>query len=169
MQEMQETWVWSLGWEDPLEKETATYSSILAWKIPWTEEPGGLQSMGLQSWTWLSTQTYHIIITSVKNLAPVILNVFTYLFSETSLPTIPAVFSTCTSVHYLSYYWLYEHSNILSCLQLLAWCNYATKGKEEKVDKSWLWITVLSCICSLVHLFIHKYVKTWGSQGYLNI
>ena len=45
---MQETWVQFLGREDPLEKEMATYSSILAWKIPWTEEPDGLQSMGLQ-------------------------------------------------------------------------------------------------------------------------
>ena len=45
---MQETWVRSLGWEDPLEKEMATHSSILAWRIPWTEEPGELQSMGLQ-------------------------------------------------------------------------------------------------------------------------
>ena len=45
---MQETWVQFLGWEDPLEKEMATYSSILAWRIPWTEEPGRLQSMGLQ-------------------------------------------------------------------------------------------------------------------------
>ena len=45
---MQETQVQSLGWEDSLEKETATYSSILAWEIPWTEEPGGLQSMGSQ-------------------------------------------------------------------------------------------------------------------------
>ena len=43
-----ETWVWSLGWEDPLEKEMATHFSILAWEIPWTEEPAGLQSMGLQ-------------------------------------------------------------------------------------------------------------------------
>ena len=43
---MRETWVQSLGWEDPLEKEVATHSSILAWRIPWTEEPGGLQSMG---------------------------------------------------------------------------------------------------------------------------
>ena len=43
---MLETLVQSLGWEDPLEKETATHSSILAWRIPWTEEPGGLQSMG---------------------------------------------------------------------------------------------------------------------------
>ena len=45
---MQETWVRSLGQEDPLEKEMATYSSTLAWKIRWTEEPGRLQSMGLQ-------------------------------------------------------------------------------------------------------------------------
>ena len=45
---MQETWVRSLGREDPLEKEMATHSSTLAWKIPWTEEPGRLQSMELQ-------------------------------------------------------------------------------------------------------------------------
>ena len=45
---MQETWVRSLGQEEPLEKEMATYSNILAWRIPWTEEPGRLQSMGLQ-------------------------------------------------------------------------------------------------------------------------
>ena len=42
---VQETWLWSLGWEDSLEKEMATHSSVLAWRIPWTEEPGGLQSM----------------------------------------------------------------------------------------------------------------------------
>ena len=45
---VQETWVPSMGQEDPLEKEMATHSSILAWKMPWTEEPGGLQSLGLQ-------------------------------------------------------------------------------------------------------------------------
>ena len=45
---MQETWLQSLGWENLLEKEMAIHSSILAWKIPWTEECGGLQSMGLQ-------------------------------------------------------------------------------------------------------------------------
>ena len=45
---MQETWVRSLGWEDPLQKGMATHSSILAWRIPWTEEPGGLQSVVLQ-------------------------------------------------------------------------------------------------------------------------
>ena len=44
----QETWLWSLGQEDPLEEEMATHSNTLAWEIPWTEEPGGLQSMGSQ-------------------------------------------------------------------------------------------------------------------------
>ena len=48
---MRETWVRSLGQEDPLEKEMATYFSTLAWKIPWMEELGRLQSMGLQTWT----------------------------------------------------------------------------------------------------------------------
>ena len=45
---MQETWVSSLGWEDPLEEGMATHSSILAWRIPWTEEPGGLRSIRSQ-------------------------------------------------------------------------------------------------------------------------
>ena len=48
MQETQETWVRSLGQEDPLEEEMTTHSSNLAWRIPWTEKPGRLQSMGLQ-------------------------------------------------------------------------------------------------------------------------
>ena len=50
---VQEMWVWSLGLKDPQKEGMATHSSILAWRIPWTEEPGGLQSMGLQSRTWL--------------------------------------------------------------------------------------------------------------------
>ena len=58
MQEMQDTWVQSLGWKDPLEEEMAIHPSILAWKITWTEESGRLQSMGSQSWTWLSMQAY---------------------------------------------------------------------------------------------------------------
>ena len=45
---MQETWIWSLGQDDPLEKGIVTHSNILAWEILWTEEPGGLQSMGSQ-------------------------------------------------------------------------------------------------------------------------
>ena len=52
-------WVQSLGWEDLLEEEMATHSSILAWKIPWTMEPGRLQSTGLQSQTWLKQLDMH--------------------------------------------------------------------------------------------------------------
>ena len=59
--EMRETWVRSLVWEDPLEKEMATHSNILAWRIPWTEEPGGLQSMGSQRVThdWATSLSFH--------------------------------------------------------------------------------------------------------------
>ena len=58
---MWETWVQSLGWEDPLKKGKATHSSILAWRIPWTEKPGGLQSMRSQSQTQLSTVFFFIL------------------------------------------------------------------------------------------------------------
>ena len=57
---MRETWVRSLGWEDPLEKEMATHSSILAWRIPWTEEIGGLQSTGLKE-----TERLHFHFSSI--------------------------------------------------------------------------------------------------------
>ena len=58
--EMRETWVRSLGQEDPLEKEMATHSSILAWRIPWMEEPGGLQFTGSQrvGHDWATSLTY---------------------------------------------------------------------------------------------------------------
>ena len=59
--EIQETWVRSLGWEDPLKEEMATSCSVLACRIPRTEKPGGLQSTGLQSQTWLSTHALSLI------------------------------------------------------------------------------------------------------------
>ena len=60
---MWETWVQSLGWEDSLEEGMATHSSILAWRIPWTEEPGGLQSVGSQR-VGHDRMTKHSTITS---------------------------------------------------------------------------------------------------------
>ena len=63
---MQEAWVQSLGWKDPLEKGMATHSSICAWRIPWTEKPGGLQSMGSQraghDWVTKQVQTLHTLL-----------------------------------------------------------------------------------------------------------
>ena len=61
---VQEPQVSSLDREDPLEDSMATHSSILAWRIPWTEKPGRLQSTGLQSWTWLSN--FHSTLGSFK-------------------------------------------------------------------------------------------------------
>ena len=60
---IRETWVWSLGQEDPLEKEMATHSSNLAWRIPWTEDPGGLQSMGSQRvrHDWATSVSVYIV------------------------------------------------------------------------------------------------------------
>ena len=66
---MRETWVRSLGWEDPLEKETATHSSILAWKIPWTKKPGGLQSMGSQEPD--TTERLHLMCHRYYCVAPI--------------------------------------------------------------------------------------------------
>ena len=81
---MRETWVWSLGWEDPLEKEIATHSSILAWRIPWTEEPGGLQIMQRVGHDWatslsLSPFIEHLYVRScvcglVTQLCPTLCN-----------------------------------------------------------------------------------------------
>ena len=83
---MQETRVRSLGGEDPLQKEMATHSSILAWKIPWTEEPGGLQSMELQSdvteqfhWWYIDVEVLvNNHITKAENLGAVIIAVGTF-------------------------------------------------------------------------------------------
>ena len=65
---MQETWVRSLGWEDPLEKEMATHSSIPSWRIPWTEEPGRLQSMGSQRvrHNWVTSLSLRVSLVLVQ-------------------------------------------------------------------------------------------------------
>ena len=67
-----ETWVWSLGWEDVLEKEMATHSSMLAWIIPWTEEPGKLQSMGLQrvGHNWATSLSFSLFLSFLKVNSP---------------------------------------------------------------------------------------------------
>ena len=69
---MQETWVQSLGGEDPLEEEMKTHSSILAWESPWTEEPDGLQSMGLQRAGYdLVSEQQQLVFLGNYNLQPI--------------------------------------------------------------------------------------------------
>ena len=76
MQKVQETQVRSLGLEDPLEEEIATHSSILDWRIPWTEKPGGLQSLGLQKVRQdsVTNTTTTTLIFNTKILASVLKN-----------------------------------------------------------------------------------------------
>jgi len=101
MQETSEMQVQSLGLEDPLEDSTAAHSRILAWRIPWTEEPGGLQSIGSQSRTWLKWfSTAHTVSRA-------------YVFSHFFMPPLPAEFlCRCmnyihsTHKHFLSTYWV---------------------------------------------------------------
>ena len=87
---MQEVWVWSLGQEDPLEKEMATHSSILAWKISWTEEPGRLQSMGSRrarhNWARMHTLSWQLCIpcSGLLLILPV-LNLTFFIFDLTLL------------------------------------------------------------------------------------
>ena len=73
MQEMQETWVQSLGGEDLLEEGMAIHSSILAWEIPWTEDPGGLQSMGPQRvrHNWVANYYYFIFCNNLWKEFPI--------------------------------------------------------------------------------------------------
>ena len=80
MQETQEMQVWSLGWEDPLEEGMATHSSILAWRITWTEEPRGLQSMGSQSQTGLKWPTMHAHICLYTDTVTSFFFFFTFFF-----------------------------------------------------------------------------------------
>ena len=86
--------VQSLGWEDPLEKKMATRSSILAWEIPWTEAPGGLQSMGLQSQTqlkWLSMHAqliYNVVLTSTGQQSDSVMHMCVHARSRQLYPTL---------------------------------------------------------------------------------
>ena len=86
MQETQEMHVQSLGWEDPQEEEMVAHSYIIAWKAPWTEEPGRLQSMGsLQSQTWVTEQAHRVSFQPwIPAVIPARLSVF-FLYSHWNL------------------------------------------------------------------------------------
>ena len=81
MQEIWELWVWSLGWEDPLEEEMATHPSILAWKIPWTVEPAGLQSVRSQrvGHDWSDLACMHAQIAKENSSIPLYVLCYTFV------------------------------------------------------------------------------------------
>ena len=89
---MWETWVRSLGWQDPLEKETATHSTILAWRIPWTEDPGGLQSTRLQRVGHNWATSLHFFTSHASKVILKILQVRFQQYENHELPDVQAGF-----------------------------------------------------------------------------
>ena len=113
---MQETWVWSLGQEDPMTKGMATYSSILAWRISWTEEPGGLLSMGSQRvrHDWVSN-THHSCTFPQPYVFHCLLDISTCVFYQTSRWL--KQFQSISLKHgfpswFPYFYWCYQNSSL---------------------------------------------------------
>ena len=103
---MRETQVWSMGWEDPLEKGMVTHSSILAWRIPWTEEPGRLQSMGSQrvGHNWATSLSFYIYI-------------YMFVFKSKKWENLPHLF--CASVELIGPVLFYAEAKAEQCHNLL--------------------------------------------------
>ena len=98
---MQETWVRSLGWEDPLEKGVAAHSNILAWRIPWTEEPGGLQSMGsqeLDTTEQLTQEKFHLSLSHKSNCFP-----YFHFFSQPDFQFLFTLYSSYSILNAICY------------------------------------------------------------------
>ena len=108
MQELQETWVPSLGWEDPLEEGMATHSSILAWRIPWREEPGRLQSIGSQTVTHDSS-----------NLASRHASIYSTMYKHTHTHTHTHTITTHCIVYLVLLQYVYLHALVLKLDVLL--------------------------------------------------
>ena len=119
---MQETWIQSLGWEDPLEKGMAIHSSFLAWRIPWTQETGGLQSMGSQ-WVehdWVTKHTYGLrgytpLPDGVEGSTPMFFSVLILVCSRTAKQKTKNKNKNKTFFFYFMYYSLKHnyHSSLI--------------------------------------------------------
>ena len=147
---MEETWVWSLGWKAPLKKGMAIHSSILVWEISWTEEPGGLQSMGSQkSWTrlnnWTTTTAKCIYLNATLNSSSHFPAVSTDLFSM-SVPEHPLLMVHVISLN-CNDSWSEYYAHIWECRgerkQLLrvtglGWCGWVRAVKHKRaMISSW--------------------------------
>ena len=164
---LQETWVWSLVWEDPLEKEIAPHSSTLAWKIPWTEEPGRLQSMGLHrvGHDWATS----LSVVASGGLLAVIAISWLVEASPGVLLHLHVVLLLCVCVcsHVLFLkghpsYWIRNplHSSMTSCWLI-------TSAVTLLPCKVTFWATFSFCITHIVEYRKIKYASTVTLQNIL--
>ena len=127
---MRETWVWSLGQEDPLEKEMAIHSSILAWRIPWTEEPGGPQSMGSPrvGHNWVTNFHFHPCRLEIKTKWPPFLKIYLFLIDVYLMTTfLKYTFCTCLVGQWLRTYLPCRGTPVRSLIPEDPTCLRATK------------------------------------------
>ena len=110
---MQETWVWSLGWEDSMEKGTATHSSILVWRISWTEEPGRLQSMGSQRYICMYIYILYI-----------------YILSHDYPSSLTSIVNTMAETNILKRYWLEKRMPELEDEWMCKWTSDEWMSKQ---------------------------------------
>ena len=142
---MWEAWVWSLGGEEPPEEGTATHSSILTWRIPWTEEPGGLQPMGLQrvghNWVGNSLLWYWITKHMQKR------ETYTWKSSSTSrrnhISPYPSLNHSVDFVHYhqlyVMYYFKVGHLNLYSYVPSASKFRSGQSRAVWLCENGWLW------------------------------
>jgi len=116
---MWKTWVLSLGWKSPLQKGTPTHSSILAWRIPWTEDPDGLQSMGLQraghhwvTFTLTVSWSKYVVSFSLWKISFIPLNVLSFLFLRQACA--PVLGFNCSIPISLFLMWIFSTGNKIS-------------------------------------------------------
>ena len=152
---MQEMWVWSLGQEDPLEQEMATHSRILAWKNPWTEEPGRLQSMGLlivgHDWAtdWAYTQLYWTTCPSLLKY------IYTYVYMYTYVHILKLYVCMYSCVHicvYTQCIYIYAHTYIYAYIYI---CIYIYTHMH--------WVRIVSSFTYIFLIFNKIQYPTHGS------
>ena len=139
---VQETWVWSLGQEDPLEKGMATHSSVVAWRIPWTEEPGGLHSRGSKArldWvTGTFTFTFRVIINRWKLSTAWTKTVF-WLFYLSIVS-----FSLCFCLPFCSVVFFCFPFHVLCLCSRFIFCGYCEVGTNCLVGEIVLFLPIAS-------------------------
>ena len=146
---MQETWVSSLGWEDLLEKEMATHSSILAWKIPWTEKPGRLQSMGSQRFghNWATSLSLSLSLSLSQGCHfgwYIILSSYLWIYNSRTVFCTPLVASCGILIlHLVFFYKQLQYPTY--CLSLL-YIEFGAGGKIQCITRiNNKWDIVIAC------------------------